>query len=417
MRWLIKSANVVAPGSALHGKKRDLLIENGHLKAIKTTIADDDATVVQAAGLCVSPGWVDARANFRDPGEEYKEGLLNGLDAAAHGGFTHVITMPGTQPPIDHRSKLEYLLHRSSNHVCRLLPTGTISQEGKGEQLAELFDMTRAGAIAFTDDCPIERAELMRRALEYSASFGAVICTLPWDADLIGKGSMHEGYTSMANGLKGIPQVAETIRLMRDIELLRYTGGKLHIMLIASAESVKLIRQAKKEGLNITCGVSANHLLFCDNDLADFDANLKVLPPFRNTNDRKALRQGVSDGTIDIIVSDHQPEDVEHKDREFVRASFGIGAIEQTFSAAIEAGISIETFVERVAIAPREVFNLEAAEIQEGAYADLTLFVADHASEITKASLQSRAWNNPYIGRTMKGKVLGIIRGSNAIMC
>lgn len=417
MRWLIKSANVIAPGNALHGKKRDLLIENGSIAAIKATISDDKANVIQAKGLCVSPGWIDSRADFRDPGEEYKEGLLNGLDAAARGGFTHVVTMPGTTPPIDHRSKLEYLLHRSANHACRLLPTGCLSQEAKGAQLAELYDMTQAGAIAFTDDRSIERAELMRRALEYSASFGAVICALPWDADLLGKGSMHEGYTSMANGLKGIPEMAETIRLMRDIELLRYSGGRLHIMLISTAESVKLIKQAKKEGLQITCGVSANHLLFCDSDLNDFDANLKVLPPFRNSNDRKALRKAVSDGTIDVICSDHRPEDVEHKDREFIRASFGIGAIEQVFSAALEAGISPEEFVQRVSITPREVFNLTEAHIAEGAYADLTLFIPDETGEVTKASLQSRAWNNPYVGRSMKGKVVGIIRGSNTVMC
>lgn len=417
MRWLIKSAKIIAPGNALNGKKRDLLIENGSITAVKTSITDKDAVLIKAKGLCVSPGWVDARADFRDPGEEYKEGLLNGLDAAANGGFTHVIAMPGTQPPIDHRSKLEYLLHRSKDHVCRLLPTGTISQEGKGQQLAELYDMTHAGAIAFTDDSPVERAELMRRALEYSASFGAVICTLPWDADLVGKGSMHEGFTSMANGLKGIPEMAETIRLMRDIELLRYTNGRLHVMLISTAESVNLVKKAKKEGLQITCGVSANHLLFCDRDLANFDANLKVLPPFRNTKDRDALRKAVTDGTIDVIVSDHRPEDIEHKDREFVRAAFGIGAIEQTFNAALEAGISPETFVERVAVSSREIFNLPPSEIHEGAQADLTLFVPEEQVEVTKTNLQSHAWNNPYVGRTMNGKVLGVIRGDSAVIC
>lgn len=417
MRWLIKSALVIAPGDPLHGKKRDILIENGLITAVKPKLNSSDVTEIKAKGLCVSTGWVDSRADFRDPGEEYKEGLQNGLDAAAHGGFTHVVTMPGTEPPIDHRAKLEYLLHRSSNHVCRLLPTGTISQEARGQQLAELYDMAQSGAVGFTDDRTIERAELMRRALEYSASFGAVICTLPWDADLTAKGSMHEGYTSMANGLKGIPQIAETIRLMRDIELLRYTGGRLHIMLISSAESVKLIRAAKKEGLSISCGVSANHLLFCDRDLANFDANLKVLPPFRSSEDRKALRKGVADGTIDVIVSDHRPEDVEHKNREFVRASFGIGAIEQTFSAALEAGVSVDTFVERISKSPRDVFNLEHVEIKEGSKADLTLFVPEESATVTAQQLHSRAWNNPYIGRSMPGKIVGVIRGTHTVIC
>lgn len=415
MRWLLKSVTIIAPGSDLHEKKRDILIDQGVIEDIKANIKDPEAETIAISGLCVSAGWMDSRADFRDPGEEYKEGLTNGLDAAARAGFTHVVTMPGTTPPIDHRSKLEYLIARSSDHVTRLLPTATISEKRKGEQLAELFDMARAGAVAFTDDQPIERSELMKRALEYSSNLGLVICTLPWDSELLGKGLMHEGITSTSNGLKGIPPLVETIRLMRDIELLRYTGGRMHVMLISSEESVALIKKARKEGLNITCGVSANHLFFNDTALESFDANLKVLPPFRDERDRKALLKAVKDGTIDVICSDHRPEDVEHKDREFVRANFGIGAIGQTFSASLEAGITPECFVQRVALAPREVFNLPEQRIEVGALADLTLFTIEERSTVSTDNLTSLAWNNPYKGRELKGRVHGVIRGNRAM--
>jgi dihydroorotase len=416
MAWLLKSVTIVSPGSPLNGAVRDIHIENGEIRDIKANLKAGDAETIRIPGLCVSPGWVDLCADFRDPGEEYKEGLANGLDAAARGGFTHVVTMPGTHPAIDHRSKVEYILARSANHAVRVLPAATMSEKRAGEQLSELYDMQQAGAVLFTDDQPIERAELMRRALEYSTSLGALIGAYACDADLLGKGVMHEGLTSTGNGLKGIPEMVETIRLQRDLELLRYTGGRMHVMAISTAESVKLIREAKKSGLQVTCSVSANHLFFNDQALEGFDANLKVLPPFRDETDRKALIRAVNDGTIDAICSDHRPEDVEHKDREFVRATFGIGAIEQCFSAALAAGITAERFVERTAIAPREILGLSAAAIEKGAPADLTLFTANGAETIAKGQNISKAWNNPYLGHTLPGKVHGIIRGPHVVL-
>ncbi len=416
MAWLLKSVTIVSPGSPLNGTQRDILIENGEIRDIKANLKAGNAETIRIPGLCVSPGWVDLCADFRDPGEEYKEGLTNGLDAAARGGFTHVVTMPGTTPAIDHRSKIDYLLARSGNHAVRVLPAATMSEKRAGQQLAELYDMQQAGAVLFTDDQPIERAELMRRALEYSTSLGALIASYACDGDLLGKGMMHEGLTSTGNGLKGIPEMVETIRLQRDLELLRYTGGRMHVMAISTAESVKLIREAKKSGLQVTCSVSANHLFFNDRHLEGFDANLKVLPPFRDETDRKALLRAVNDGTIDAICSDHRPEDVEHKDREFVRASFGIGAIEQCFNAAIAAGVTAERFVERTAIGPREVLGLPAATIEKGATADLTLFVPDGQHTLSKADNVSKAWNNPYVGRILPGKVHGIIRGPHVVL-
>jgi dihydroorotase len=415
MRWLIKSAQIVDPGGKHHGRKRDLLIEDGVITSIKTSIQDENAESIVLKNLHLSPGWIDAKANFRDPGDEDKEGLINGLDAAASGGFTHVVLMPGTNPVIDNKGQVEYLLRRSDDHVVRALPTGNISKGSEGKQLAELFDMHKSGAIAFTEDGPVAKGELMRRALEYSRTFGGVVCSLPQEESISNNGVMHEGVTSTMNGLKGIPEMVETIRLNRDIALLRYTGGRLHVMLISCAESVRIIKEAKKEGLNITCGVSAHHLFFNDESLSNFDANLKVHPPIRAEEDRKALIKGLQDGAIDVVCSDHKPEDVEHKKLEFELANFGIGAIEQTFSAALNH-LELDLLISKLTTGPREVFNLREQHIEEGAEADLTLFDPHSEYTVDKASLMSLAWNNPYEKLKLTGIVHGIILGDRAVL-
>lgn len=416
MRWLIKSAVIVDPFSSHNGQTRDILIEDGVVKTIKSKISDGKADKLAFPDLHVSPGFVDLKANFREPGNEYKEGIWNGLDAAARGGFSHVVTMPDTTPPIAGRADVEYLLRRSNGHTVQLHPSAAMSAQLKGKQLSEMFDMQQGGAAFFTDNAPIERSELMKRALEYANNFGAVIASLPCDADLTGKGVVHEGITSTQNGLKGIPALSETIRLMRDIELLKYTGGKLHVLLVSSAEGVELIRKAKKEGVQITCAVSANHLFFNDSALTDFDANLKVMPPLRSEVDRKALVKGVKDGTIDAICSDHQPEDVEHKNKEFEQASFGIGAIEHTFSASLQAGLSLEQCIQALAIAPREILNLGHAGIEEGCTADLVMYNPHATATVEKDLLVSKAWNNPYIGKTLKGAIHGVFREDSSLI-
>jgi dihydroorotase len=416
MRWLIKSAVIVDPLSSHHGQTKDILIEDGIIKTIKSKISDGKAEKINFADLHVSPGFVDLKANFREPGTEYKEGIWNGLDAAAKGGFSHVVTMPDTTPPIAGRADVEYLLRRSNGHTVQLHPAAAMSAQLKGKQLSEMFDMQQGGAVFFTDNAPVERTELMKRALEYANNFGAVIASLPCDADLNGKGVVHEGTTSTQNGLKGIPVLSETIRLMRDIALLKYTGGKLHVLLVSSAEGVELIRKAKKDGAQITCAVSANHLYFNDSALEGFDANLKVIPPLRSESDRKALVKAVKEGVIDAICSDHQPEDVEHKNKEFEQASFGIGAIEHTFSAALNAGLTLEQCIQALAISPREVLNIPHEGIEEGSSVDLVLYNPNESHQVEKDNLVSKAWNNPYIGKTMKGAIYGVFREDSSLI-
>ena len=415
MRWLLSSVKIVEPGHSLHGKKRDILIEDGKITRIASKISDTKAQQIKEKGLCVSSGWVDSRATFRDPGDEYKEGLLNGLDAASAGGFTHVALLPSTEPVVDNKGQVQYMLARSQSHAVRVLPTAMISKQGEGKQLAELYDLHKAGAVGFTDGFSTDRSALLLRALEYTRNFSGLVISVPQDSDISGEGVMHEGKISTTNGLKGIPTIAETTRVKRDIDLARYTGGRLHFALISSAESVKLIRDAKKEGLNITCGVSAHHLYFNDDDLEDFDSNLKVLPPFRAKNDRKALLKGVKDGVIDVICSDHQPEDVEHKKLEFQYAQFGIGAIEQTFSAALSSGVELDDVISAVCTNPRKLFNLSETGLEEGSKADITLFFADQEKEVQEDGLFSKSWNNPYVGKKLRGDVYGIVRGAQVV--
>lgn len=415
MRWLIQSASIVAPGSALHGKKRDILIENGVITGIKAKIDDDKAEVIRYPKLKVSLGWTDLRVDFRDPGAEYKEGLMSGLDAAAAGGFTGVVLMPRTSPVVDSKGQLEYLLRRSESHAVTLMPTGTLSQGAKGEQLAELYDLHTSGAVGFTDDRPLSRAELLRRALEYTQSFGGLVMSMPYDRDLTGHGVMHEGITSTKNGLKGIPVIAETTRVQRDLEILRYTGGRLHFHLITSEAAVKLIKAAKKEGLSVTCGVSANHLYFCDEDLAGYDRNLKTLPPFRTENDRKALVRGVKDGTIDVVCSDHKPQDIEAKKREFGTAEYGVAAIEQCFSAGLASGLNEDALINSMTAGADSVLGMERT-LEEGVQANLTLFTTEDEFEVNASELSSKAYNNPYIGRQLPGRIYGIVNGDRAIL-
>ncbi|MGB1032890.1 MAG: dihydroorotase, partial [Flavobacteriales bacterium] len=287
MRWIIKSATIVDPNGPLNGKKRDLLIENGIVQDIKSKLPETEgASVIEGSGLCLSLGWLDLGARFCDPGGEIKEDLTSGLDAAASGGFTEVVVFPSTSPPVDQKASVEYLSRSSAVHAVKVLPAGCISHKRKGKQLAEMVDMHLAGAVAFTDDTPIDNSDLMNKALEYSKSFNGLIFSTAYNSELIEGGQMHEGLISTQLGLKGIPAISENIRVARDLELLRYTNGKMHIFGISSQRSIELIKKAKKEGLKVTASVAAHQLAYSEEDLLNFDSNLKVQPPFRSKKDR-----------------------------------------------------------------------------------------------------------------------------------
>lgn len=413
MKVLIKKATVLDLGSEYHNKVVDLLIEEGQIKRIAATIKEEANTVIKANGLCVSPGWVDIFADYREPGHEQNETITTGLNAAAAGGFTQVFTTPNTDPAVSTKSIVEFLLKKAEGHIVGLRPLGSISKDVEGKVLSEMMDMQAHGAIAFSDGwAPVQNANLMLKALEYVKAFDGTLIQIPMNASLTTGGLMHEGPVSTHLGMAGIPTLAETLTLHRDIELLRYTGSRLHVTGISSAESVAMIKAAKKEGLNITCSVTPYHLALTDESLRTYNSMYKVMPPLRSEADRKALVKGLAEGTIDCIASHHRPQDWDAKTREFDYAADGMNVQEATLGIAL-AGLKDKVKQERLAAAlsttPRKIFGLEAATIQKGATAEITIFTTEGSHVLSSNTLQSVAKNNPYIGKELPGKVIGII--------
>lgn len=413
---LIKDARVIDLGGSFNGKKVSIRIENGIITEIGKDLKPKKSKVWEEENLCVSPGWMDGGAHFRDPGEELKEGLLRGLDAAAAGGFTDVAILPSTNPPIDNKASVAYLKNRSTEGgaATDAHPLGCISEHRGGAQLAEMLDMAEAGAIGFSDDGPIERAGLIQMALEYLRPSGDVLVIQPMEKDINPSAAMHEGAMSTALGLKGSPTEAETMRLKRDLSILEYTGGRLHIPVISSGDSVKLIKEAKKKGLAVTASTTPHHLTFTDEEIAGFDGTFRVEPPLRAKSDRKALRAALADGIIDSICSDHRPQNPENNDVEFVLSPKGMAGISSTFSAVISAcdKADITRVIDSLSNANRRIYNLPEVHIVEGAEAKLTLFnpKAQHICPGVSAGV-----NNPWKNMDdLKGRVFGIVNGNRS---
>lgn len=409
---LLRQVTVLDPGGPLHNSVVDLHIVEGRLVKAGPKLPKGGGEVVAVEGLHASPGWVDLRAHFRDPGEEYKEGLENGLEAAAAGGFTAVAVLPGTQPATDQGAAVEYLLRKGQGHAVRVLPLGALTKGTKGEQLAELYDMHRAGAVAFTDDlAPARNTRLMLLALQYAQNFDGRVMAMAQDADLALPGQMHEGVMSTRLGLRGIPAMAEAIRLARDLRLLEYTGGRLHVDVVSTAEGVELVRRAKARKLRVTASVAAHHLMLDDGVLRGFDSHYKVMPPLRGPEHIEALREGVKDGTLDSIVSDHRPEDTEHKKLEFGHAAFGIIGLETSYAVAntvLKGRMPVRKVVERFCHGPRAALGLPVPHLEEGAPLEATFFAPEHQWMFTEADIVSRSRNTPFIGHRFTGKALGM---------
>lgn len=417
---LLRHVTVIDPGGPHHEEEMDLLVRDGRVARAGKRLPKGDAHEVRLEGLHASPGWVDLRAHFRDPGEEYKQGLLNGLDAAAAGGFTAVAVLPSTTPAIDQRSGVEYLLRKAEGHAVRVLPIGALTKGLKGEQLAEHFDMKQAGAVAFCDDIhPVRNTRLMLLALQYALNFDGRVITFAQDPDISAQGQMHEGHMSARLGLRGIPPMAETIQLARDLALLAYTGSRLHVAVVSTAEGVEMVRQAKAKKLNVTASVAAHHLLLDDGCLRGFDTHYKVMPPLRDAAHIEALREGVKDGTIDTIVSDHRPEDIEHKKVEFPQAAFGIIGLETAYAVAntvLAPRMSVRRLVERFCHGPRAALGLPVPHIAEGSPAEITLFAPEHHWTLGADDLVSRSHNTPLIGQRFIGRPMGIIAQGRTVL-
>ncbi|MEZ4738502.1 MAG: dihydroorotase [Flavobacteriales bacterium] len=416
---ILRKVNVIDPGGPHHDATVDILVRDGIIAKIGERVAKGDAEEVKVQGAHASPGWVDLRAHFRDPGEEWKQGIANGLDAAAAGGFTEVCLLPSTTPALDNSSAVGSVLRKASGHPVRLHPIGALTQGLKGEQLAELHDLKEAGAVGFGDDQrSVRNSRLMVLALQYSAGLttkGLPVMVFPNDPDLSRGGQMHEGAMSTRLGLKGIPAVAEVLQLQRDLAILEYTGGHLHVSTLSTAEGVELVRQAKAKKLHVTASVAAHNLLLDDGCLRGFETAYKVLPPLRDASHIDALREGVKDGTIDCIVSDHRPEDREHKVLEYGPAAFGIIGLETAFAVAntaLKGRTTLRRTIERFTHGPRAVLGLPKVHIAEGAAANLTLFDPEVDWTCTEADLVSKSHNTPFLGQRFTGRPIGIVAGA-----
>lgn len=413
MDILIKSAKIIDANSSFNGKHKDILISNGRIEKIADAIDSENARIIERKDLHLSIGWCDLRANFQDPGYEYKEDLESGMKAAAAGGFTTVALSAATDPVADSKSGVEYIKNNTKGQVVNVLPLGAVSQKMQGKDLADLHDMRMAGAIAFSDDKKsIANPNLLLRALLYCKAFDGLVINFPNTKEISNSGVMNEGNISTILGLKGIPELSEELMVARDIYLSRYTDGRLHFSTISSAESLELIKEAKKEGLKISCDLSSYHLLLEDKDCIDFDTRYKTIPPLRSTASRKALIRGIKDGVIDAICSDHQPEDIEAKKMEFDNAAFGIINLQTAFAVAntaLDQKVKLEKIVECLSANPRKILKLKALSIEEGTEANLTLFSPNEEFILEKTDVLSKSANSPFIGRKLKGKVYGVL--------
>jgi dihydroorotase len=396
MNVLLQQAVIIDSNSPYNGQKKDILIKNGKIAQIASHIEKGvGMQCITSPNLHVSNGWVDIFADYREPGYEHKETILTGLNSAANGGFTKVFLTPNTLPEVK--------------------PLGVISANLEGKTIAEMIDMHSYGAIAFTDGWqPIQNTTLMLKALEYVKSFNGTLIQLPVDKNLAQGGLMHEGIESTRLGMPGIPSLSEYMMVYRDIELVRYTGSKIHFTGISSAESVDLIRKAKAEGLAVTCSVTPYHLTLNDSVLETYNSVYKVTPPLRTENDRQALVNGLIDGTIDIITSHHRPQEWDSKAKEFEYAGEGMNVQELTFPIVwntLHSILPIETLVKCFSNNVNTIFFSNQPTIEEGAMANLTLF--DTEIITNKNNLQSKSNNNPFVNQTLKGCILGVINGGD----
>ena len=416
MTLVIKNGRVIDPANSLDEPK-DLLIHKGRIKAIESPgsisfEAGEKPSVIDAKGCVVCPGLIDMHVHFREPGFEYKETITSGCQSAAAGGFTSVAVMPNTNPVNDTRAVTEYILSLArAEGIINVYPIAAITQKLEGERLSEMADLKDAGAIAFSDDGrPVMNNELMRRAFEYSKMFKLPLIQHSEMLDLTEGGCMNEGMVSTELGLKGMPTEAEDIMVYRDIALLEKTGGRLHVAHISSKNSVDLVRQAKSRGLSVTCEVAPHHFTLTDEAVRGYDTNTKMSPPLRAIDDVEAIKEGLRDGTIDIIATDHAPHDIADKQVEYQNACFGIVGLETALPLSLklvdEKILSIGDVIKKLTFTPADIFNLEAGSLSLDNEADLLIFNPNLEYSIDISKFHSKSKNSPFDGWKVKGKVI-----------
>ena len=425
MTLVIKNGRVIDPVNSLDEPK-DILVHKGIIKAIESPgsisfDAGEKPSVIDAKGCVVCPGLIDMHVHFREPGFEYKETITSGCQSAAAGGFTSVAVMPNTNPVNDTRAVTEHILALARTEgIINVYPIAAITQKLEGERLSEMADLKNAGAIAFSDDGrPVMNNELMRRAFEYSKMFELPLIQHSEMLDLTEGGCMNEGMVSTELGLKGMPAEAEDIMVYRDIALLEKTGGRLHVAHISSKNSVDLVRQAKSKGLPVTCEVAPHHFTLTDEAVRGYDTNTKMSPPLRAIEDVEAIKEGLRDGTIDIIATDHAPHDITDKQVEYQNACFGIVGLETALPLSLklvdEKILSMGDVIKKLTSTPADIFNLKAGNLSLGNAADILIFNPSLEYCIDISKFHSKSKNSPFDGWKVKGKVLHtLVKGKTA---
>lgn len=418
MKTILKGGTILDPPKKYH-ENLDILIEDDKIAYVGPNISVEDAKVIDLSGLIVSPGFFDMHVHLREPGREDKETIATGSMAAVAGGFTAVACMPNTDPINDNQSVTRFILEQAAKaDKARVYPIGSISKGLAGKEMSEIGELFSSGIIGISDDGkPVMNSELFRRAIEYTKMFGLPLIEHAEDLALVGKGVMNEGYISTLTGLPAQPGIAEDIIVDRDIRIAEYVGGHIHIAHLSRKKSLEIIRRAKSEGIHVTCEVTPHHLTLTDENLQTFDTNYKMAPPLRTQEDVDSLVEGLLDGTIDAIASDHAPHTVQEKELEFTDAPFGIIGLETSLPVLLTdlvatGKVPLEIIVERFTVGPHSVFNWSNFHIEPGSKADLTIFNPDYKFTIDAGSFYSKSRNTPWHGKKVTGcAFMTIVKG------
>ena len=411
--YLLKNITVLDNTSEHNGKKVNVLIENGKIAKIGAAVEDAALEIIDFSGSYLAPGFCDLYVNINDPGFEYREDISSVANAAIAGGFTTICATANNHPITQTKAQVEYILNNAKNTPITILPIGAVTENFDGKTPTEMLDMHYAGAIAFSDvPHGIKDSGVLLRALQYVQPFNGLIITMPFDKTLVGDGQVNESEISVRMGMKGITNLSEYSVVQCDIELLKYTGGKLHFVGISTKESIELIRKAKAEQLNVTCSVFVHHLISDESDVKNFDSNYKVFPPLRTQDDQQALIEGLKDGTVDCISTQHTPLNIDEKNVEFEVADFGIIGLETAFgllNKELENVISKERLIELLSTNPRKIINQKTNS-------DFIILNFEEEYTFSEKNIKSKSKNTPYIGKPLKGKVKAVFSKGNFIL-
>jgi dihydroorotase len=407
MNLLLKGITIADPNSQFNQQTCDVRVDSGKIISISSELSPKDGEeVFDGKGSYLSPGFFDLNCSIGDPGLETKEDIQSATKAAKAGGFTGLAVLPHSLPVVHSKAEVEYIINRAKNNLVDVFPIGAISRNLEGKELAELYDMKQAGAVAFSDgNYAIEDDGFMSRALQYVKGFDGLLLVYPENKSMSGKAQVNESRTSVLLGMKGVPALAEEMHISRDLFLAAYHDAPLHINTISTVGSIALIRKAKKDGLKVTCDVAIHHLVFTEELLNDFDSNYKVKPPLRSKIDVKALIAGLKDGTIDAVSSQHRPHEPEHKNVEFEIAAYGIIGLQTALPLLIRAGLDAQQIAAKLSIAPRKILGLAIPVIKEGEEANFTIYNLQQEWLYNSESNFSKSKNSPLLNKTLKGKV------------